>query len=385
MKYLLCLKLICLLGFTALAQDAIRYQGVAYGSDNLPISSTAISVQFTVIQGSISGPEVHSENHRIITQSDGSFVALLGRGNPSGTSFSDIDWIQGRHFLNVGIDINNGIEFQNMGTTEFLSVPYAFHARVAQYGPRGYRGFRGDTGPSGADGDVGEMGLPGSDVPWNGPIGPRGEIGLNGPQGPQGLQGPPGADGDPNGPKGPRGEVGPQGPRGLNGPEGPAGRQGDTGDMGIQGPTGFQGERGDTGIQGIGGPQGDSKGDPGPAGPAGPSANQAPCFVSWGPEGPPGPQGLSCWDINGNGIGDLAEDTNGDGAFTAHDCQGLEGPQGDMGPAGPSGISGLPIEELLSSPPAKVLHRIYLDNGTNRADGRPGFRYYDGQTWIDLY
>jgi len=44
-----------------------------------------------------------------------------------------------------------------------------------------------------------------------------------------------------------------------------------------------------------------------------------------GPKGPQGPAGVSCWDINGNGIGEPAEDINGDGNFDAFDCQGLAG------------------------------------------------------------
>lgn len=59
-------------------------------------------------------------------------------------------------------------------------------------------------------------------------------------------------------------------------------------------------------------PNGDSPaGDPVP-GPQGPV----------GPQGPAGAAGLSCWDLNGNGVGDLAEDINGDGLFNALDCHG---------------------------------------------------------------
>jgi len=43
---------------------------------------------------------------------------------------------------------------------------------------------------------------------------------------------------------------------------------------------------------------------------------------------------LSCWDLNGNGIGDPQEDVNGDGLWDAMDCQGPPGPQGEPGPPG---------------------------------------------------
>lgn len=102
------------------------------------------------------------------------------------------------------------------------------------------------------------------------------------------------------GPQGPIGKIGPQGERG------PAGLQG------LPGPPGPQGEPGDIGPQGI----------------------------------PGSPGGLMCWDLNGNGTGDGAEDINGDGQFTAADCKGpqgekgFKGEKGDPGSAGPVGARG---------------------------------------------
>jgi len=68
---------------------------------------------------------------------------------------------------------------------------------------------------------------------------------------------------------------------------------------GVEGPVGPQGERGPSGAIG-------------PMGPEGPR----------GPSGDDGRDGLHCWDLNGNGIGDKDEDTNGDGGYSAEDCQG---------------------------------------------------------------
>ena len=53
-----------------------------------------------------------------------------------------------------------------------------------------------------------------------------------------------------------------------------------------------------------------------------------------------GPPGLSCWDLNGDGIQDAEEDVNGDGVFDALDCQGAEGP---AGVAGAVGLRALPV------------------------------------------
>jgi Collagen triple helix repeat (20 copies) len=73
-----------------------------------------------------------------------------------------------------------------------------------------------------------------------------------------------------------------------------------------------------------------------PTGPSGPA----------GPQGPPGsPGGLMCWDRNGNGSADPAEDINQDGQHNALDCLGPRGPIGQtglQGPPGPQGYQGPP-------------------------------------------
>ena len=119
--------------------------------------------------------------------------------------------------------------------------------------------------------------------------GPQGEQGERGPAGPQGLQGEPG-------PAGPQGEAGPPGPQGTPGIQGVQGLEGPMGPIGPEGPQGEQG------IQGIQGDQGDQ-----------------------GPKGDQGPAGTACWDLNENGVCDLAtEDVNGDGVCDVLDCQPLE-------------------------------------------------------------
>ncbi|AEA43665.1 tail fiber domain-containing protein [Fluviicola taffensis] len=51
--------------------------------------------------------------------------------------------------------------------------------------------------------------------------------------------------------------------------------------------------------------------------------------------------GLACWDLNGNGVFDLAtEDMNSNGIADVGDCQGTVGATGPTGPTGPIGATG---------------------------------------------
>ncbi len=43
-----------------------------------------------------------------------------------------------------------------------------------------------------------------------------------------------------------------------------------------------------------------------------------------GADGAPGSDGISCWDLNENGVGDPEEDTNGDGVVDVYDCNATE-------------------------------------------------------------
>lgn len=96
------------------------------------------------------------------------------------------------------------------------------------------------------------------------------------------------------GPAGPQGPAGPEGPVGPQGPAGPQGVAGAQGPAGAAGATGADGQPGATGADGV-----------------------------------------ACWDINANGVADLAtEDINLDGVVDSLDCQG---PRGDVGQQGVPG------------------------------------------------
>ncbi|OGY91581.1 MAG: hypothetical protein A3B31_00210 [Candidatus Komeilibacteria bacterium RIFCSPLOWO2_01_FULL_53_11] len=87
--------------------------------------------------------------------------------------------------------------------------------------------------------------------------------------------------------------------------------------------------------------QGGGTGSQGPAGPQGPTGATGPA----GTAGTAGDDGISCWDLDQDGVADIAEDTNDDNVVNVLDCQGTggtgaTGPQGPTGPAGPTGPMG---------------------------------------------
>jgi len=64
---------------------------------------------------------------------------------------------------------------------------------------------------------------------------------------------------------------------------------------------------------------------------------------------------------------------------------GASGPQGPRGENGPIGETGRPIMVKSSQPIANpVQGQIYVDDGTNTADGQIGLRYFTGSEWVDI-
>lgn len=130
------------------------------------------------------------------------------------------------------------------------------------------------------------------------------------------------------GAKGSTGATGATGATGTSGATGTAGPQGSTGATGPQGSTGATGTAGATGSQGATGATG-ANGTQGATGSQGPTGTQ----------GASGTNGQSCWDLNGDGVCDVAtEDKDGNGACDAADCQGAAGTNGNNGAPGQNSL-----------------------------------------------
>lgn len=104
-------------------------------------------------------------------------------------------------------------------------------------------------------------------------------------------------------------------------------------------------------------------------------------YAEEGPEGPPGPAG-NAGPAGETGLPGLPPPCGPTGAIGP---AGITGAIGPPGPDGPPGASGRPIMIKSSQPIANpVKGQIYVDDGTNTADGEIGLRYFTGNEWIDI-
>lgn len=115
----------------AQAPNLMSYQAVIWdGSGNL-VSEKIVSIKISILQGTVTGPAVFSETHRIQSNVNGLVNLLIGGGTSATGKISDINWGGGSFFLKTETDPTGGTNFSIIGTTQLVSVPYAFHSNTS--------------------------------------------------------------------------------------------------------------------------------------------------------------------------------------------------------------------------------------------------------------
>lgn len=134
MKNFILLFILSVLTIVAKAQSpqAINYQAVARDNSGNPLTNKNIGVRVGILSGSSTGTSVYSETHSVTTNQFGLFNIEIGRGVVQSGIFAQINWGSNTHFAKIDIDQNGGTNYQFVGTSQMLSVPYAlFSENVA--------------------------------------------------------------------------------------------------------------------------------------------------------------------------------------------------------------------------------------------------------------
>ena len=127
------LALLLLFSITTIAQNGINYKALIKDNLGAVVANQTIDVKFTIIADT--GPtDVYVETHTGATaDANGIVILTIGSGiTPTLGVFADIAWSSDTHSLKVEIDIEQDASFVDIGTTQFMSVPYALHAKTAE-------------------------------------------------------------------------------------------------------------------------------------------------------------------------------------------------------------------------------------------------------------
>ena len=358
------------------APEGINYQAVIRSGSGVLVANATVAIRVQVRQTTATGTVIYQERHSVLTSAQGLINMVIGGGFPQVGTFNGINWGMGPYFVNLGVDIANGITYQDYGTQQLMSVPYALYSKTSGNQLNQWR--YGNTVPPSTLGNLGDFNLDvitgnvyykNSNTTWiltgniKGPVGPSGTTGLTGAQGVQGIQGAQGAQGT-------QGLAGANGSNGqntlvktsneaagancttggvkieygldanINGTldiseinatltkyvcNGAVGVTGAQGTQGIQGAQGIQGVAGAAGTNGTNGVNGKNTLAKTTTEVAGANCITGGIKIEYG------------LDANNNGILDLSEIN---AALTKYVCNGAVGTTGLAGATGPQGIQG---------------------------------------------
>ena len=108
----------------------MSYQAVVRGSDNNLVINSEVSIRISILQGSADGDAIYTETHSATTNANGLLTIEIGNGT-SNNDFSAINWANGPYFVKTETDVNGGNDYDIIGVSQLLSVPYAMYAQTA--------------------------------------------------------------------------------------------------------------------------------------------------------------------------------------------------------------------------------------------------------------
>ncbi len=136
-KFFSLFVLMAFAGMAIVAQSpqSFKYQSVVRDLSGNIVANQIVSIKISILAGSETGTSVYSEVHTGATNQYGLITLNIGKGTIVSGVFSSIDWRLDDYFLKLEIDITGGTNFQFMGTSQLLSVPYSLHSKTSEKFP----------------------------------------------------------------------------------------------------------------------------------------------------------------------------------------------------------------------------------------------------------
>lgn len=131
LPHTLLLFLILTLQVYAQSPEKMSYQAIIRAQDNSLVVNSKITLKVVVHQGAANGTSVYQETHSVNTNNNGLISLEIGTGTVGMGSFSAIAWDRGPYFIETQVDVKGGTNYNIVGVTQLLSVPYALHAKTA--------------------------------------------------------------------------------------------------------------------------------------------------------------------------------------------------------------------------------------------------------------
>jgi hypothetical protein len=129
--FTLLLVLAFTVGSFSQAPEKMSYQAVIRNSSDQLVTNQSVGMQISILQGSSVGTPVYVETQTPTSNDNGLVSIEIGGGTPVTGTFDGIDWSTGSYFIKTETDPAGGTSYSITGTSQLLSVPYAFYATRA--------------------------------------------------------------------------------------------------------------------------------------------------------------------------------------------------------------------------------------------------------------
>ncbi|WP_109438207.1 tail fiber domain-containing protein [Aquimarina sp. AU119] len=126
MKHKIIVLIFLVMNIVGFSQKGINYKALIKDTKGNVLADTSVELQFTIQQDETT---VYKEIQSFKTDANGVLIVNIGDGSPVFGEFNQIDWSTKNQMLNVQIDIGEGLV--DLGTTQFMTVPYAEYASTA--------------------------------------------------------------------------------------------------------------------------------------------------------------------------------------------------------------------------------------------------------------
>ena len=118
---------------SAQVPQAFKYQTIVRDNTGEILDNQAVYFRISILQGSSSGTEVYKETFSLTTNDYGLASFNIGQGTVESGTFATISWSSYEFWVRVELDPDAaGVDpYEDVGTSQLLSVPYAITAKTA--------------------------------------------------------------------------------------------------------------------------------------------------------------------------------------------------------------------------------------------------------------
>jgi hypothetical protein len=130
-KFTLTVTLMMAITIVISQPSAFKYQTVVRDASGEIMANQAVSFKISILQGSSSGTNIYTETHTTTTNQFGLVTLNIGEELVVSGGFETINWGNDNYFLQIEVYENGGSNYQLIGVSQLLAVPFALHAASA--------------------------------------------------------------------------------------------------------------------------------------------------------------------------------------------------------------------------------------------------------------